>query len=253
MNDKTLDRADLLVGRTYTTAAAAKTAATKLARTHCKRGHPLSGDNLRTYIFGGRSHRQCRTCKGVSERKNNKSGNIGAGVIRRVFEAAHEGKTITEIDGFSKHKYIGGRIVKQKKLRFWMRQNPSLGRRLQKLFDANRAQIIRAPRRLIAAPALVRNDGMDAYEAVRLACRDLPEMIRDDVMADMILAIAEGQLKPRDAARRACEFVTAHNRMYSKYVPGGGLMYSLDAPISSEDGSAARINFIREDQRMWGA
>lgn len=33
-------------------------AAAQIQQTHCKKGHPLSGDNLRTY----KGHRHCRVC-----------------------------------------------------------------------------------------------------------------------------------------------------------------------------------------------
>lgn len=34
----------------------------KKLQTHCKRGHPLSGDNLRLYEYKGHKNRQCITC-----------------------------------------------------------------------------------------------------------------------------------------------------------------------------------------------
>lgn len=38
----------------------------RLAMTHCKRGHPLSGDNL--YINPGSGQRVCRSCRLMSKR-----------------------------------------------------------------------------------------------------------------------------------------------------------------------------------------
>jgi hypothetical protein len=43
----------------------------KVARqTHCYRGHPLSGDNLYTYVRGGTITRHCRTCRRIADRSH---------------------------------------------------------------------------------------------------------------------------------------------------------------------------------------
>lgn len=39
-------------------------------RTHCKHGHPFSGDNLREIVRNGRVHRECRECGRRSALKN---------------------------------------------------------------------------------------------------------------------------------------------------------------------------------------
>ena len=38
-------------------------------KTHCKRGHELSGDNLVIWTYGGQRSRQCRTCVRERQRK----------------------------------------------------------------------------------------------------------------------------------------------------------------------------------------
>ena len=42
-------------------------------KTHCKRGHPLSGDNLRVYqkrrAWGVQTKRECRECYNMHQRK----------------------------------------------------------------------------------------------------------------------------------------------------------------------------------------
>jgi hypothetical protein len=212
-------------------------------RTHCHRGHLLSDANTKIERKGNKERRWCRICKGISERRNNRSGKLGAGVIRRVFEAAHEGKTRQQIDGFSGGKYVGGRITKHQKLKLWIEENPVLGRRLKRLLDANAKRIKCAPRRLIAAPAIMKNNGMDAYGAVQAACRHVWEDIRTDISADMLLAIAEGRLNPRDAALRVCECVTAHNRQFSRFVPGDGIMQSLDQQVY-DDGPTRLVDTV---------
>jgi hypothetical protein len=39
------------------------------AKTHCPKGHPYSGENLRTYIKKGKTYRQCRTCSVESTKR----------------------------------------------------------------------------------------------------------------------------------------------------------------------------------------
>lgn len=39
----------------------------RLATTHCRKGHPLSGDNL--YIYPGRNGRECRRCHADREQR----------------------------------------------------------------------------------------------------------------------------------------------------------------------------------------
>jgi hypothetical protein len=45
-------------------------AANNARKTHCVRGHPLSGDNVHFFRGkGGRTHRYCRTCKRMANAK----------------------------------------------------------------------------------------------------------------------------------------------------------------------------------------
>ena len=41
----------------------------KSDRSHCKRGHPLSGENLYRYVAkNGHTHRSCKTCRALRQR-----------------------------------------------------------------------------------------------------------------------------------------------------------------------------------------
>lgn len=42
----------------------------KASLTHCKRGHPLSGENLMVVTEPHRTYRRCRTCAGESSRQS---------------------------------------------------------------------------------------------------------------------------------------------------------------------------------------
>ena len=44
--------------------------AVNASKTHCKRGHPLEGNNLRIDVSRGRRERQCITCRKAQRRAN---------------------------------------------------------------------------------------------------------------------------------------------------------------------------------------
>jgi hypothetical protein len=115
-----------------------------------------------------------------------------------------------------------------------MNANPRVKKRINALALVNKraAAQARAERnRMVAAPALLQNDGSDAYEAIMRATANLWEGERGDVMSLMFIAVAEGRVRPRDAAARLPEFLRDHRRQFGKFGP-----LSLDAPIF-EDGA----------------
>lgn len=113
--------------------------------------------------------------------------------------------------------------------------HPRMGKRIKALTLQNRQPIFEAvalknrKKQLIAAPALLRNDGADAFEAITRATSHLWEGERGDVVSLMFVAVAEGKLLPRDAEKRLAEFVREQRRQFSKFGP-----VSLDAPAYSE-------------------
>jgi hypothetical protein len=110
-----------------------------------------------------------------------------------------------------------------------MNANPRVKRQIKKLALVNKLVIAQArasTKRLVAAPALLQNDGAAAYEAIMGATAHLWEGERGDVMSLMFVAVAENKLRLRDAAARLPEFLREHRRQFSKF----GLV-SLDAPI----------------------
>lgn len=52
--------------------------AVNAAKTHCLRGHPLSGDNLRARTENGRLRRACRACHAALERRRRAAKKAGA-------------------------------------------------------------------------------------------------------------------------------------------------------------------------------
>jgi hypothetical protein len=70
-----MDKVDTIGGfqmarYTDTTAARAEFVARKAAQTHCKRGHPLTGENLYLYLnkSTGRYARHCKICRHKRQR-----------------------------------------------------------------------------------------------------------------------------------------------------------------------------------------
>jgi hypothetical protein len=82
-----------------------------------------------------------------------------------------------------------------------------------------------------AAPAILRNNGADAYAAIIQATARLWQGERGDVMSLMFLAAAEGRLDPRDAVRRLPEFVKQHRQQFGRFRPEGLAPDSLDRPL----------------------
>jgi hypothetical protein len=123
----------------------------------------------------------------------------------------HEGKTLNALYGRDGKRYVsGGCVIDYHALRQFMKLNPRIGKKIQVLADKNRAAVrilAGEKRRKQAAPAIVRNNGADAYAAIMQATARLWEGERGDVMSLMFLAAAERRLDPRDAVRRLPEFV----------------------------------------------
>jgi hypothetical protein len=143
-------------------------------------------------------------------KKARDEGRIGPRTLRKIFAALHEGKSLRNLNGRYGSKYVGGSIVSSQMLSNFIKKNPRVGKKIRELGEAN-VRRLRVPlgerRRLIAAPAILRNDGADAYEAITRATVSLWEGERGDVMSLMFLAIAEGRLMPRHAEARMQEFL----------------------------------------------
>lgn len=199
------------------------------ARTHCKKGHPLTPDNI---MSGASSKRGCRKCF----RYMQMHGPIGPDVARRVIEAAQAGKTLNEIAGYRGSAYVGDRIARPSRIRTFMKENPKIGVRLEKLFRKNRElKLIEMYQRvMIAAPAILRNDGRDAFGAIQSATRHLFEPIRGAVQSDLWTAVAEGRLRVSEIPARVQEFVRKYYRDEKHAVDSRWGNKSLDAAIGND-------------------
>jgi hypothetical protein len=194
-------------------------------RTHCRYGHPLSGENL---FVAPEGWRRCRICIDKSHAENRRMSEQQA---REVVEALHEGKTIADITGGGRPTYI----VNNRALLIFRRKHPKFERVVVRLSTANakvhhaeasarRAQIFRAP--------AIAEHGADIFSLIRSAVPEtLPPQIRDDVIGAMALEVVEGKLKTADICKRVREFITAQYRQFSRFGPR-----SLDARLF-EDGT----------------
>lgn len=204
-------------------------------RTHCRYGHPFSGENL---FVAPEGWRRCRICTEKSHAENRRMSEQQA---RRVVEALHEGKTISNITKSSSPSYI----LNHRALLLFRQKHPKFERIVIRLSTANakvhhaeatarRFQILRRP--AIAA------QGADIFMLIRAAVPDyLPVQIRDDVIGAMALEIVEGKLRPADIQRRVRDYVTAQYREFSKYG-----RVSLDARLF-EDGNATLLDRLSTD------
>jgi len=227
----------------------------------CKRGHPLSGDNLYVNPKGRGECRACRTASGLRYHRSHKDRDRlpSEETLRATIRALHEGSTLSFITkGRISHgenrppEHVKGAfIIEAHVLKNFMVQNPKLGHLIKRLAEKNRLQAHQAAvgRRIVArrnalAPACIKADIESTYAAIQAATASLPDFLRDDVRSAMFLAAAEGRLKPRDAVKRVREFVTAHNRQFSTFVPGGGgIMRSLDEQVY-DDGPTRLVDTV---------
>jgi hypothetical protein len=195
------------------------------ALTHCKHGHPLSGDNLYLYVSHGRHERKCLRC---NKRLAEFGRRMSEEQARRVVEALKGGKTIAEITKTGPSYVLNNRALllfrqKHPKFdRFVVRQSTANAKVHLAEAGARRAQVHRAPS--------IADHGVDIFMLIRSAVpATLPAQIRDDVIGAMALEIVEGKLRPTDIRRRVREYVTLQFRQFSKYS-----RVSLDARLYDE-------------------
>jgi hypothetical protein len=189
----------------------------------CVCGHAMTPENTRVNSQGWR---YCLACARIRDRKPRPVTPLK---LQLIFDRLHDGETLNVIYGRKNAKYVGGGVTDRASLLHYMRQHPRTAKRIQALADKNRLvvrHIVHEGNRRRAAPALARNNGADAYEAIARATAHLWGGERGDVMSLMFLAAAEGRLLPRDAAARLPEFLREHRRQFGKWGP-----LSLDAPI----------------------
>jgi hypothetical protein len=199
-------------------------------KTHCHRGHPLSGDNLYPRKDGGRD---CRACRVLWKEKHHRRVMRNYAKRRRAEGKFHYGylpSVVKRTDpGLLRHaiemvRQTGSRaaaheLIGYQRWRAIMAYEPRLKRQVQKLIVRRRTVVV--------APSIIRatDDIMDAIEAA--VPRHLPPDHRADVIQNIWLAVLEGRLKRSEIAELAREYINAEYRInHNAWGPR-----SLDVPI----------------------
>jgi hypothetical protein len=111
-------------------------------RTHCKYGHPLSGENL--YVEPNRRVRRCNICT-RGWQKNGPAPSEEQ--LQRVTAALNVGQTLTQIcRGRAGEKKIGGYILTFGKLKRYRELNPKFDRFVCSMVSGNADRARRRPR-----------------------------------------------------------------------------------------------------------
>jgi hypothetical protein len=210
--------------------------------THCKHGHPLSGDNL--YVAPGRTERKCLTCV---KRRYDAPVPATQEQIRQLTAALNAGKTISQICwGRRDGRITEVPILSFRKLKHYRRLNPDFETFLRSATADNNLKGQRRryqPERVRLE--IVRSQNNDFKTIVDLTPASLPPDVRNDIAQSIFLALFEGSLRRDQVKVRVCQFVTEHNRMFpTKFAKfGDSPLVSLDA-VLFDGGSTTRGDTI---------
>jgi len=110
-----------------------------LLKTHCPKGHPLSGDALYARNDGGRECRTCRRVRGLRKRIARKTKSMSEATAQLVLEALRKGKTLTSIcSGRLNNCYTPGEKITDHSLyRNYCAAHPDFSREAQALLAEN--------------------------------------------------------------------------------------------------------------------
>lgn len=126
--------------------------------------------------------------------------------------------------------------------RYWIKMNPDKVRAYKQRYKEKR-QTISAHYPAFGELRLRELLKIEIYAAARKALPDgLPAFVRDEIIADIILAHLEGRLPVADVAAKAKQFVTAYYRMFDQWKT-----ISLDAPVPGTDGLRLGDTIAAED------
>lgn len=234
------------------------TAVRQRAKTHCKQGHPFSGDNLYISPVGRRGCRICR--QAACDKQATKMPTPDR--ARQLIAALREGRTIAELTRGS-HKVdktivkTGTMIMRWGQFNNLKQSSPRISKLIDDLVLKNVTEIKRRTvhRYWHANRPAVGTIHVCGYEVILSATASLPDDLRDDVRSDMFLAAAERRLRASDITARVSEFVTQRRRMFSKYVPVvGGKMLSVDQKVFDDSGMTIGDTATRtlwQEQGAW--
>ena len=207
------------------------------AMTHCKHGHPLSGDNLYMFTSRGRQERKCVIC---NKRLAKFERRVSEDQARRVVESLNEGRTLRQIT-----KSGPSYVLNNTALLLFRKRHPKFDRLVLRLSTANakvhlaeagarRAQTTRA--------ATIAAHGDDYFDLIQsVVPSTLPIEIRKEVISAMASDVVEAKLRAADIRKRAATYVAAYFKKNSKYGDR-----SLDAHLF-HDGNATLLDRLSTD------
>lgn len=198
------------------------------AKTHCKNGHEFTPENL---LPSAKGWRVCKVCHYASTRRRAKEGRLSQSKVQAVLTALDDGKTLNEITGHRGDRYVGGAIVHQDYLTSFLKRTPQLKKIVLERSRVN-AGLMR--RRSVVAPAILKNDGRDAFDLIMRATARLFDPVRGTVQSDMWTDVAEGRLKLSEISGSVQNYVRKYNRDNKHSVMSRWGDRSLDAAMTDD-------------------
>jgi hypothetical protein len=206
-------------------------------------------------MFRKSGTRLCRECIRLQAKQRTKTKIASQRQVSEVLEGLRHGLTLNQMTSsrnktgvYRPHGDIK-RVVGSGPLYNFFKTHPALGQKMKDASKRNGLKNLRAAyssQRVVAAPALMLNNGVDAFEAVRRATAGIWEGDRDDVQTLMWIDIAENKLKISDCTpERTREYLKIHRRR-----PNVFGSYSLDTPIG-EDSGMTWLDTKTDGDRLW--
>lgn len=243
----------------------------KSEKTHCKRGHPLTPDNVYVEIHEPYNRRHCRACMRVRWRNrggdtNVKKGNLKGETVERILIALRAGQTTSRIcGGMQGQTYVGGKIVNIYALKAYIAKGTEEGAEMARLIGINASGVLRTrsarllkPKSIVlptprTAPFVIRRTGSwmdgETLSAVNQVGERAPVFMRDEVRQELLLLLWSGQIQPAEIPAVGKRLLSRQYRDYDSLSKWGHI--SLDKPLNGETDSTL-MDIISEDQRLWG-
>jgi hypothetical protein len=200
------------------------------AKTHCKRGHPLFGDNIRIDRGGYRVCKECHLLHNREYKRKERAAGLMFGGYRKTVinivgpERLKDAFEVARETGRMSAVYVAvGSHEKWKCIRHYY---PKIAKVMSKKIVEGRLAIKRLPRIVHVSESV-----LDVISAA--VPRHLPRDLRDDAIQNIWVAVQEGRVKRNEIAARANEFVRAEYRLnHNAWGPR-----SLDVPIYLDSGT----------------
>lgn len=183
----------------------AKSAAVRRAATHCKRGHPFSGDNL---IIREEGKRKCRACQNMHV-KISHSRMPTPERIDNIMTALRSGTTK---DGLTR----GRKVVAWPSMQTFLSSGHEDVKTALALIERNR--IVARDRSLVVAIPSVRVNrwiSTFAVEAINsVVPRNIPDFVRDEIRNELLSKLWTGESAPSQLRQASKSSIT---RFYGDY------------------------------------